>query len=81
MNLQIEPSWKFKDIIHNLEKIKEDFYAQLSSFSYFYLHDKVLYLRTIKNQIYSLNIENWQCSKIWEYLNDNIELEEFNKYL
>lgn len=80
MNLHIDPSWKFKQIINNIEKIKEDFYAQLSSFTYFKLHDKVLYLRGIKDQIYSLNIENWQCSKIWEYLNDNLELSDFDKY-
>jgi len=81
MNLHIDPSWKFKQIIINIEKIKEDFYAQLSSFSYFHLHEKVLYLRGIKDQVYSLNIENWQSSKIWEYLNDNIELAELTKYL
>lgn len=81
MNLQIDTNWKFKQIIINLETIKDEFLGKLSSFSYFKLHDKVLFLKGIKEQIYSLNIENWQCSKIWEYLNDNIELEEFNKYL
>lgn len=80
MNLHIDPSWKFKQIINNLETIKDEFLGKLSSFSYFHLHEKVLFLRGIKDQIYSLKIENWQCSKIWEYLNDNMELNEFDKY-
>ena len=81
MNLHIDPSWKFKQIIINIETIKGEFIGKLSSFSYFKLHDKVLFLRLIKDQIYSLNIENWQQSKIWEYLNDNIELIDLKKYL
>ena len=81
MNLRIDPSWKFKQIIMNIRNIKEDFTQKLSSFSYFKLHDKVLFLRLIKDQIYSLNIEDWQCSKIWEYLNDTLELEDLKKYL
>ena len=81
MNLHIDPNWSFKQIIFNLEAIKDEFLGKLSSFSYFKLHDKVLFLTGIKNQIYSLNIENWQSSKVWEYLNDNLELADFDKYL
>lgn len=81
MNLHIDPCWTFKQIIINIKSIKDEFLGKLSSFSYFKLHDKVLFLRGIKEQIYSLKIDNWKCSKIWEYLNDNIELEELNKYL
>lgn len=81
MNLYIDPSWSFKQIIANIQTIKDEFLGKLSSFSYFKLHDKVLFLRGIKNQIYSLKIEYWQCHKVWDYLNDNIELEELKKYL
>ena len=81
MNLNIDPSWSFKEIIMNIKNIKEDFTLKLSSFSYFKLHDKVLFLRLIKDQIYSLNIDYWKQNKIWEYLNDNIELKDLIKYL
>jgi len=81
MNLHIDPSWSFKQIIFNLETIKDEFLGKLSSFSYFKLHDKVLFLTDVKHLIYSLRLQEWQSSKIWEYLNDNIELAELNKYL
>ena len=81
MNLHIDTNWSFKTIILHIENIKEEFIGKLASFSYFHLHEKVLFIKDIRNSIYSLPILEWQCDKIWEYLNDNIELKNLTKYL
>ena len=81
MNLHIDPNWKFKQIIANIQTIKDEFLGKLSSFSYFKLHEKALFTKDCHSSIYSLSIQEWQANKIWEYLNNDIELEELNKYL
>ena len=79
MNLHIDPSWSFKQIVINFTKIKAEFDGKLSAFSYFKLHDKVLFLKDVKNLIYSLPLQTWQKNKIWDCLNDNIQISDLSK--
>ena len=74
MILNIDPNWNYKDTVLNLRALKNRYYDSLRSFSYFELHDKVLFTYEIKNAIYSLNFEEWKKDRIWEYLNHDIPL-------
>lgn len=38
-------------------------------------------IKELKKQIYNLNYENWKRDKIWEYLNNDISLNELCKFL
>lgn len=65
----IDPNWNFKQIVYNLETIRTHYEDILSSFSYFELHKVVEFKTEIRNSIYSLNIEEYQKDKIWDYMN------------
>ena len=74
MNLYIDPNWNYKQILSNLKTLRHDYEGVLASFSYFQLHDKVLFTYEIKTAIYSLNFETWRKDRIWEYMNHDIPL-------
>lgn len=72
--LNINPNWNYKETIKNIKTLKYEFQNALASFSYFQLHDKVLFTYEIKTAIYSLNFETWRKDRIWEYLNHDIPM-------
>lgn len=79
MILNINPNWTFKEVVINAKTIKAQYSRVLSSFSYFKLHDKVSFLKNARNDIYSFNFELWKREKIWDYLNDNLDLSILQK--
>ena len=74
MNLYIDPNWNYKQTIENIRALRNQYNDILCSFSYFNLHDKVLFTYEIKQLIYSLNFETWRKDRIWEYMNHDIPL-------
>jgi len=78
MNLQelgVPETYTFQSIILNLKAIKTNYTGILSSFLVFDIHSKLLCLRQIHDQFYSLNLETWKIDRIWEYLNNDLDYE------
>lgn len=69
MGLEINPSWTFAEVVDNLWTLRETYEGLLTSFSYFDLHKKVLFMRKTRNAFYSLNFEYWKKDKIWNFMN------------
>ena len=67
--LYINPDWTFKETLDHLEAIRSQFEEILSSFSYFQLHEKVEFVRNLRNSFYELKFEEWKIDKIWNYMN------------
>lgn len=67
---QINPNWTFKETLEHLKTLKRQYRYILTSFSYFDLHLKVLYLQKMRDTIYSLKFEEWKKDRIWEYMNN-----------
>ena len=68
--MEINKNWKFEDILKVLKELKEQYWDKVRSFSYYELHEKVIYMRNFRNSIYSLNIAVNKKDKIWEYINN-----------
>lgn len=65
----INPQWTFGEIVNNIKEIRDEYYAVLSSLSYFDLHTEVEFKRRTRNAFYSLHIPEWQIDKLWNYMN------------
>lgn len=68
--MEIKKDWNFKEVVNNLKEIKKSYKEKVRSFSYYELHEKVLYIRKVRNIIYSFNFKEDKKDKIWEYIND-----------
>lgn len=67
--LNINQNWTFKEVVDNLKSLRTDYEGILATFSYFDLHDKVLFLKNTRDKFYSLNLQEWEKDKIWDYMN------------
>ena len=67
--LNINQNWTFKEVVDNLESLRTDYEGILATFSYFDLHEKVLFLKNTRDSFYSLNLQDWEKDKIWSYMN------------
>lgn len=77
--LYVNPNWTFKETLEFIDAIKQDYYGALSLFNCFNLHDKIEMIRKFKQDIYALKYEEWKKDRVWDYLNDNIEYDVFDK--
>lgn len=68
--MEINQDWNFKEIVSVLKSLKEQYWEKVRSFSYFDLHEKVVYMRNFRDQIYKLDFEEWRKDKIWDYINN-----------
>lgn len=78
--IYIDPSWNYKQILMNLKTLRHEYQDVLASFSYFQLHEKVIWVYEIKDAIYSLPFETWKKDRIWEYLNQDIPYTILQKF-
>lgn len=67
--LNINQSWNFEEAVNHLETLKSQYQEILASFSYYQIHEKVEFLRKVKNDFYSLKLKEWEINKLWEYMN------------
>lgn len=81
MNLKIDKSWNFKNVVDNIKTLRSDYERILVSFSYFNLHNKILFITETKKQIYSFNFKEWKRDLIWLYLNNDIDFETLSNLL
>ena len=68
--MEINQDWNFKEIVSVLKSLKEQYWEKVRSFSYFDLHEKVVFKRNFRDNIYKLNFEEWKKDKIWDYINN-----------
>lgn len=76
MNINIDPSWTYRQFTCNLKTLKSQYNDFLMSFSLTSPKERADFIYFIRNQIYSLKFMEWQKDKIWDYLNDNISLND-----
>lgn len=67
--LKINYNWSFEEAVNHLETLKSQYQEILASFSYYQIHEKVEFLRKVKNDFYSLKLKEWEINKLWEYMN------------
>ena len=67
--LKINYNWSFEEAVNHLEALKSQYEEVLASFSYYQIHDKVEFIRKLKNDFYSLKLKEWEINKLWEYMN------------
>lgn len=70
--LNINPNWNFKELVGNLKALRSEYDGILCFFSYYDLHEKVLFQAKIKQLIYSYPFEEWKKDRVWEYMNHDI---------
>ena len=69
MGLNINPNWTFAEVVDNLWALRDEYDRLLTFFSYFDLHEKVLFMRKTRDAFYSLNFDVWKKDKIWSFMN------------
>lgn len=76
MNVYIDPSWTFRDLVRNARRLKQDYSFCLTFFSYDYTYEELKYrndiIRKLKRNLYALDIEEWKIDKVWEYMNEDL---------
>lgn len=76
MELKVDQTLNFKNLVIQAKAFKNQYYSVLASFSYFELPNKVQFIRTFRDSIYSLNFEEWKKDRVWDYMNNYIPYEE-----
>lgn len=72
--------WKFKDVQNNVEAIKTQYEDVLSSFLCYETKEKTETLKAIKKEVFKFtNLQYWQRERLWEVLNEDLEIEKFKK--
>ena len=70
--LYINPNWSFKELVGKVKALRTEYDGILCFFSYYDLHQEVLFRQKIKKAIYSYPFEEWKKDRIWEYMNHDI---------
>lgn len=65
----------FRQFVQNCEALKLQYEELLTPFF------DVQVIRCWKTMIYSLQIEEWRRDRLWEFLNDDYDIEELEKLI
>lgn len=65
--MNINPSWKYRDIIVKVWALKTEYQEVLASF--YYTRDRNEFMRKVKTQIYSLKMHENRKDEIWSIMN------------
>lgn len=79
MSLIIDYNWTFKQVVDNIEALKQDYLSFLDAFFRVKTSQPKLRIRDYRNAIFNLKIEYWQKERIWEVLNDDFSIEELQR--
>lgn len=63
----INPSWNYSEIVKNIRTLKLRYEELLTSF--LYIRDENNFIRKTRDSLYSMNLEEFQKDRIWEYMN------------
>lgn len=79
MSLIIDYNWTFKQVVGNIEVLKQDYLSFLDAFFRVKKNQPKPRIRDYRNAIFNLKIEYWQKERIWEVLNDDFSIEELQR--
>ena len=76
----LESCWRFKDIKNNIEAVKVKYDGLLLPFLWNRTKEKTQLIHELKVEIFSFtNIQYWQRERLWEVLNNDLEIEKFRR--
>lgn len=75
--MNINPSWKYRDIIVKIWTLKTEYQKVLASF--YYVRDRNNFMREVKQQIYALNFNENRKDEVWNELNRTGESEFYEE--
>ena len=76
----LESSWRFKDIKDNIEAVKVKYDGLLLPFLWNETKEKTQLIHKIKVEVFTFdNILYWQRERLWEVLNNDLEIEKFRR--
>lgn len=68
--MYINPTWNFRQISCNLKALKHQYQGVLASFSI--VREENAFILATRNTIYSMNLDEFQKDRVWEYINGDI---------
>ena len=83
--MKVNSSWTFSELVDNIKRLKKEYIFYLAFFS----SDGTLetkricnlYIKTIRDMFYSLNIDERQIDVAWEFMNDYVTMQDLYYYL
>lgn len=83
--MRVDSNWTFKDLVSNIRRLKEEYIFYLAFFS---CNDDIetkriqnIYIKTIRDSFYKINIDERQIDIAWEYMNDYVTYQDLFYYL
>ena len=70
--MKINLFWDFGEAVENIKAVKDYYISLLSSFSIYEIKQRNIAQREIRNNIYQLDIFEWQKDKLWEFMNGDV---------
>lgn len=67
--MEIDRGWSFKELIYHLETLKQEYDSVLASFLPLQIKERNIYIKSIRDMFYSINLKEWQINVCWEYMN------------
>ena len=74
-NININTDWNYKEVVNNIEAVKSQILGVIASFSYFQNRDKTIFMRWVKDSIYSFEFQDWKKDKIIEYIYGDVDID------
>lgn len=82
--MSVDCNWSFKDLVYNIKCLKKEytFYLALFSSDNSIETKKIcnIYVKTIRDQFYKINIDDRQIDIAWEYMNDYVTYQDLFYY-
>lgn len=82
--MSIDSNWSFKDLVMNVKRLKEEYVFFLAFFSYNNDIESLrlcnIYIKSVRDKFYSINIDDRQIDVAWEYMNDYVCYQDLYYY-
>lgn len=65
--MYINPTWNYNQIVANIRTLRLQYEEVLASFSY--IRDENNFIKQTRDNLYSMNLEEFEKDRIWEYMN------------
>lgn len=65
--MYINPTWNYNQIVANIRTLRLQYEEVLASFSY--IRDENKFIKATRDNLYSMNLEEFEKDRIWEYMN------------
>lgn len=69
--MNINPSWKYNEVVDNLKLLRNQYQEILTTF--FYVRDENKFIRDVKDKIYALKFDENKIDHIWEFMNNDLD--------